>query len=64
MHDQPSSQVCPICGLPPQHAATTTDGRLASATCVVTATLVCALDHLWLVKWTVQQPAQAAEVAR
>ena len=47
--DQPSNQVCPTCGLPPEHTVTSTTGRITSAT------FVCPLDHLWIVKWAVQQ---------
>ena len=56
--DQPSNQVCPTCGLPPLHVATITSGR------IVSASLVCALEHLWIVKWAEQRPAQDSLRAR
>jgi len=55
--DQPSNQVCPTCGLPPEHAVTTRTGS------IVSATLVCGLDHVWIVKWTVRRFAQLEPVS-
>lgn len=48
----PPTVVCPICTLPSQSAVTHTDPNQ-----VVTASHICAVGHIWQVRWVAQQVA-------
>lgn len=51
MPGPPITLLCPVCGLP-----ATSETRHRNGT-ITTATLLCPMEHIWIVKWASQAVA-------